>query len=47
MEAGSTYLGPEVQVAYMFGTISTGALWKVGGPSSRNVRWSWALGFGF
>jgi hypothetical protein len=45
--AGNTYLGPEVQVGYMFGTLSTGALWHVGGPSRSSVRWSWTIGLGF
>jgi hypothetical protein len=47
IDPGNTYVGPEVQLGYLFGTMSTGALWRVGGPSKQSVRWSWTIGIGF
>jgi len=47
VQAGATYAGPELEAQIGGIRLTTGVLWRVGGPEGPRARWSWDVAYGF
>jgi hypothetical protein len=45
--AGTTFLGPEVEMSVFLVRLSAGLLWRVAGPGGDPRRFTWGAGLGF